>query len=243
MSFVINCRDRRQIVYTIQIYLGQHIFMKKSLLSIVSVAAVLLFVGAGCTEAQTLETNNEIQENNSQKQEQIEVNEEAKTEVKSELKIEDNQKTSETIVENSLPKANVNQNKEQGENENENENESEDENEDNDDNSPTAPTNNSPSVTTPAPVVTPKPTNPTPAPAVKTYTLAEVQAANSNTKCWSVISGNVYNLTPFTPGHPGGQAAILGLCGKDGTAAFKAQHGGQAKPENTLAKYFLGALK
>ncbi len=52
--------------------------MKKSLLSIVSVAAVLLFVGAGCTEAQTLETNNEIQENNSQKQEQVEVNEEKK---------------------------------------------------------------------------------------------------------------------------------------------------------------------
>lgn len=222
--------------------------MKKSLLSIVSVAAVLLFVGAGCTEAQTLETNNEIQENNSPQQEQIEkneVNEEEKTEIKSELKIEDNQKTSEKIVENSLPKANVNQNKEQGENEeeNESEDESEDEDEDNDDNSRAAPTNNPPSVTTPAPVVTPKPTNPTPAPTVKTYTLAEVQAANSNTKCWSVISGNVYNLTPFTPGHPGGQAAILGLCGKDGTAAFKAQHGGQAKPENTLAKYFLGALK
>lgn len=231
--------------------------MKKTFLSIASVAAVLLFVGAGCSEAQTLETNKEIQENNNpiqQEVEKIEVNEEAKqdntststlqgeTKVKSDLKIEDNQKNSETIVENSLPKANVNQNKEQGENEEENE--SENEREDEDDASPTAPTNNPPSVTTPAPVVTPAPKpTPTPTPSVKTYTLAEVQAANSKTKCWSIISGNVYDLTPFTPGHPGGQAAILGLCGKDGTAAFMAQHGGQARPESTLAKYFLGALK
>lgn len=231
--------------------------MNKTFLSIASVAAVLLFVGAGCSEAQTLETNNEIQENNNpieQQVEKIEVKEEAKqddtntstleaqTEIKSELKIEDNQKNSEKIAENSLPKASVNQNKQQGENEEENE--SEDEREDEDDDGPTAPTNNPPSVTTPAPIVTPAPKpTPTPAPTVKTYTLAEVQAANSKTKCWSVISGNVYDLTPFTPGHPGGQAAILGLCGKDGTAAFVAQHGGQARPESTLAKYFLGALK
>ncbi len=219
--------------------------MNKTFLSLASVGAVLLFVGAGCSEAQTLETNKEIQENNNpieQQVEKTEVKEEAQTEVKSEIKAEDNQKSSEKIVENSLPKASVNENKQQGENEEENE--SEGEREDEDDDGATAPTNNQPSVTTPAPVVTPAPKpTPTPTPTVKTYTLAEVQAANSKTKCWSVISGNVYDLTPFTPGHPGGQAAILGLCGKDGTAAFLAQHGGQARPESVLAKYFLGALK
>ncbi len=209
--------------------------MNKTTLSIASLAAVLLFVGAGCSEAQTLETNTEIRENNNPIEQQIE-----KTEVQEEAKIDDTntnttilKTNTETVVENSLPKASINQNKEQGENEEENESENEREDEDEGRTNPVQTT----------PTAKPVTAAPTPAPTVKTYTMAEVAAANTNTKCWSVISGNVYNLTPFTPGHPGGQAAILGLCGKDGTAAFMAQHGGQARPESTLAKYFLGALK
>lgn len=220
--------------------------MNKSLLSIASVAAILLFVGAGCSDAQALETTvekNQVQEEaklDDTSTSTLQAETEIKSETESEVKTENSQKIAEKIVENSLPKANVNQNKEHGENEYEDENENESEDEDE---GRSMPTNNPTPVTTAAPVVATKPTNPTPAPAVKTYTMAEVAAANSNTKCWSVISGKVYNLTPFTPGHPGGQAAILGLCGKDGTAAFLAQHGGQARPESTLAKYFLGALK
>lgn len=222
--------------------------MNKSLLSIASVAAILLFVGAGCSDAQALETTvekNQVQEEaklDDTSTSTLQAETEIKSETESEVKTENSQKIAEKIVENSLPKASVNQNKEHGENEYEDENENENESEDEDEGR-SMPTNNPTPVTTAAPVVAPKPTNPTPAPAVKTYTMAEVAAANSNTKCWSVISGKVYNLTPFTPGHPGGQAAILGLCGKDGTAAFLAQHGGQARPESTLAKYFLGALK
>jgi cytochrome b involved in lipid metabolism len=76
-----------------------------------------------------------------------------------------------------------------------------------------------------------------------TYTMVQVQAANTASKCWSVISGKVYNLTSWISQHPGGSSAILGLCGKDGTAAFSGQHGGQARPASELAGFYIGNLK
>lgn len=76
-----------------------------------------------------------------------------------------------------------------------------------------------------------------------TYTMADVQAANSATKCYTVISGSVYDLTGFLSQHPGGEANILKICGKDGTTAFDNQHGGQNRPETTLANYKIGTLK
>ncbi len=120
----------------------------------------------------------------------------------------------------------------QKEREEENENEDEDEREERG----TAQTQPQVKPVAPAPA-------PTTAPTVKTYTMTEVQKANNANNCWSVISGKVYDLTSFTPGHPGGEPAILSLCGKDGTAGFMAQHGGQRKPESVLAKFYLGVLK
>jgi cytochrome b involved in lipid metabolism len=52
----------------------------------------------------------------------------------------------------------------------------------------------------------------------------------------------VYDLTSFIPQHPGGERNILKICGKDGTAAFMGQHGGEGGPESTLAKHYLGAF-
>ncbi len=95
---------------------------------------------------------------------------------------------------------------------------------------------------TPTPVPTPTPT-PTPTPVTPSgYTMAEVAVHNSETSCWSVISGSVYDLTSYVPKHPGGERNILKICGKDGTAAFSGQHGGDSKPEATLAKHRIGAL-
>ena len=75
------------------------------------------------------------------------------------------------------------------------------------------------------------------------YSMADVAAANIKTKCWTAIGGNVYDLTSWITQHPGGQGAILSLCGKDGTAAFNAQHGGQARPEQELKSLLIGTLK
>ena len=74
------------------------------------------------------------------------------------------------------------------------------------------------------------------------YTLEKVKANSSATSCWTVIKGNVYDLTKWIGSHPGGENAILSLCGVDGSAAFAAQHEGKSKPESRLAGYLLGPL-
>ncbi len=74
------------------------------------------------------------------------------------------------------------------------------------------------------------------------YTMAQVKANNSRAKCWSAISGNVYDLTAWINAHPGGSGAIVSLCGTDGTQDFLAMHRNQSKPESRLASYLLGPL-
>lgn len=102
------------------------------------------------------------------------------------------------------------------------------------------PTPTKPAVTAPVadPVVTPPPATPT----VKSYTMTEVSAANTESNCLTVINGTVYNLTAFINKHPGGDRNILRICGKDGTSAFSGQHGGESKPENMLATFDVGVL-
>lgn len=74
------------------------------------------------------------------------------------------------------------------------------------------------------------------------YTFADVQANDSASSCWSVINGNVYDLTRWINSHPGGQSRILNLCGTDGSSSFNGRHGGQSNAESTLAGYLLGPL-
>ena len=75
------------------------------------------------------------------------------------------------------------------------------------------------------------------------YILADVAMHSTGSDCWSAINGNVYNLTSWIPRHPGGEAAIKGLCGKDGSAAFNGQHGGAAQQAAVLATMKIGTLK
>lgn len=77
---------------------------------------------------------------------------------------------------------------------------------------------------------------------VKSYTMAEVAQHNNEVSCRSVINGNVYDLTSFVTQHPGGDRNILKICGIDGTMAFEGKHGGQNRPEKTLAGFMIGTL-
>jgi cytochrome b involved in lipid metabolism len=72
--------------------------------------------------------------------------------------------------------------------------------------------------------------------------MAKVKENNSSASCWSVINGNVYNLTQWINSHPGGKDIILGLCGTDGTASFNGHPRVQGNPTATLASYLLGPL-
>lgn len=73
-------------------------------------------------------------------------------------------------------------------------------------------------------------------------TSAEVLKHSSATDCWSVIKGEVYDLTAYVKDHPGGASLIKAICGKDGSTSFASQHAGAAKPKNILAAFALGPL-
>ena len=70
---------------------------------------------------------------------------------------------------------------------------------------------------------------------------AEIGTHNSKSDCWSIVNGNVYNLTSYVSRHPGGQSVIANICGKDGSNAFTNQHNNQGKPNNVLSGFLLGA--
>ena len=102
-----------------------------------------------------------------------------------------------------------------------------------------------PTETAVAPNQTPTPTptaKPTPTTTKASYTMEDVKKKNTSAACWTVIDGNIYDLTKWIPVHRGGPQAITFLCGKDGTSSFKAQHEGASTPMSALANYFVGAL-
>jgi cytochrome b involved in lipid metabolism len=85
-----------------------------------------------------------------------------------------------------------------------------------------------------------------PAPAVTQLTapatMADVAMHAGAESCWSAIDGNVYDLTGWVAEHPGGERAILSLCGKDGTAAFHGQHRDNKVQADVLAEFKIGTV-
>lgn len=78
---------------------------------------------------------------------------------------------------------------------------------------------------------------------LKTFTASDVSVKNTQTSCFTIISGSVYDLTNWITKHPGGEKAILSICGKDSTAIFKKQHEGNKKTESVLSSFKIGTLK
>lgn len=99
----------------------------------------------------------------------------------------------------------------------------------------------SPAASSPAPTPTPAPAPTTPQPGV--YSSAVVAQHASSASCWTSINGKVYDVTGWIHQHPGGAAAILSMCGTDGSAAFNGQHGGQRRPASELASFVIGTLQ
>lgn len=73
-----------------------------------------------------------------------------------------------------------------------------------------------------------------------TYTPTQVALHATREDCWTIVNGNVYDLTAWISQHPGGAAAIIQLCGKDGSEKFNGQHGGMQKQAETLATFKIG---
>lgn len=74
------------------------------------------------------------------------------------------------------------------------------------------------------------------------YTLNDVAAHTTPDDCWSVVGGNVYDLTDWISQHPGGAGDIENMCGIDATQDFNRQHGGQGRPESELQSFRIGQL-
>ena len=82
----------------------------------------------------------------------------------------------------------------------------------------------------------------------KTFTMAEIATHNSKTDCWTVISGQVYELTDFVNRHPGGNEVVR-ACGIDATTLFTSrttedgQPIGSGIPHSQVAQEQLDQLK
>ena len=82
--------------------------------------------------------------------------------------------------------------------------------------------------------------------------MAEISKHNTQSDCWMLISGKVYNITSYFGSHPGGSRTMVPTCGKDATAAYYTQdpyassssassaHSSRAK--SLLSNYYLGDL-
>lgn len=82
----------------------------------------------------------------------------------------------------------------------------------------------------------------------KEFSMNEVTQHASKEDCWTIISGNVYDLTEFVNRHPGGDE-ILRACGTDATTLFtkrQTQEGqpvGSGSPHSPAASEQLAKLK
>lgn len=81
---------------------------------------------------------------------------------------------------------------------------------------------------------------PTPSPVGAAYTTAQVSAHGDASSCWTIIRGQVYDLTNLVGQHTGGEGAILQVCGRDGTSVFEGQHSGNAQVMGALSKMHIG---
>lgn len=100
---------------------------------------------------------------------------------------------------------------------------------------------------TPAVTQSPTPTptktaSPTTGSGLTKLTLEEVMKRATATSCWSIVYGNVFDLTKWITKHPGGAEKIRAICGKDGTTSFERQHTGDGGAANQLSAYFIGKL-
>lgn len=89
-------------------------------------------------------------------------------------------------------------------------------------------------VTPPAPEAQPK--------SMGQYTAADVAKHADRSSCWTIVRGQVFDVTGAIDQHPGGADKILGMCGKDATAQFVGKHGGMEKQEAMLTSMGIGTL-
>lgn len=80
------------------------------------------------------------------------------------------------------------------------------------------------------------------------FTLTQVAEHSTANDCWTIVNGNVYDITSYVPRHPGGDG-ILAACGTDGTSLFtqrqtaEGESVGSGTPHSSSAASQLESLK
>lgn len=77
-----------------------------------------------------------------------------------------------------------------------------------------------------------------------TLTATEVAKHTTDKDCWTIVEGNVYDITPYIPNHPGGKANIMRACGTDATAMFTTSAGRahSQRAQDLLQNYLVGSV-
>ncbi|NQV90192.1 cytochrome b5 domain-containing protein [Candidatus Uhrbacteria bacterium] len=120
--------------------------------------------------------------------------------------------------------------------ENEEENEDEEENENEEFSIATTSTSSSTTTTTSLSTTT------TSTPEAGTYTMATVESHHVENDCWAIVDTNVYDLTSWVSRHPGGNKAIINLCGTNATTKFNNKHSSSSAAKAALVLLKIGTL-
>ncbi|KAK4415797.1 cytochrome [Sesamum alatum] len=77
--------------------------------------------------------------------------------------------------------------------------------------------------------------------AGKVHAFEEVVKHDQKGDCWLIISGKVYDVTPFLEEHPGGDEVLLMASGKDATDDFEdVGHSDDAREK--MKEFYIGEL-
>ncbi|KAK3000346.1 hypothetical protein RJ639_022469 [Escallonia herrerae] len=75
----------------------------------------------------------------------------------------------------------------------------------------------------------------------KIHLFDEVAKHDKTKDCWLIISGKVYDVTPFMDDHPGGDEVLLSATGKDATNDFE-DVGHSDSAREMMAQYYIGEI-
>nr|XP_043615421.1 cytochrome b5-like [Erigeron canadensis] len=75
----------------------------------------------------------------------------------------------------------------------------------------------------------------------KSLVFDDVSKHNKMDDCWIIISGKVYNVTPFMEDHPGGGEVMRKATGKDATIDYT-DVGHSDKAGEMMKKYYVGDI-